>query len=448
MVGIQRLFFRYTATLLVGTLLSLPSLIPSTNAQKLDNIDRERGRLMLKTIKEDIKNNYYDPAFHGLDLDARFRQADEKLNQATSLGQVFGIIAQAVMDLNDTHTNFIPPTRAARYEYGWESQIIGNKCFITAVKPGSDAEAKGLKAGDELITIDGVKPARGNYFTMIYLYGILRPQPGIRLVVQSSSGEQRQLDIMTKIKPRNKLITDIRELTLEYEKNDKLYRHRTQEIGNDLFIWRMPQFDLDEYEIDKMMDLVKKHKSLILDLRGNGGGAEITLLRLIGHFFERDIKVGDLKRRKELKPIIAKTRGERAFEGDLIVIVDSLSGSAAELFARVVQIEKRGVVIGDRSAGAVMRSRFFAHDAGGTSVSLGGNFIGYGVMVTDGDLIMTDGNSLERVGVSPDETVLPTAADIESKRDPVLARAAQLVRVKLDPEKAGSFFPFEWPKLP
>ncbi|MFY9607231.1 MAG: hypothetical protein WAU45_01290, partial [Blastocatellia bacterium] len=64
----------------------------------------------------------------------------------------------------------------------------------------------------------------------------------------------------------------------------------------------------------------------------------------------------------------------------------------------------------------------------------------------DADLIMSDGRSLERIGVTPDETLLPTAADIAAKRDPVLARAADVVGFQLSPEKAGGLFPIEWRK--
>jgi C-terminal processing protease CtpA/Prc len=57
---------------------------------------------------------------------------------------------------------------------------------------------------------------------------------------------------------------------------------------------------------------------------------------------------------------------------------------------------------------------------------------------------MADGKSLEGTGVTPDETVLPTAEDIAAGRDPVLAYAAKLAGLEIDPVKAGKLFPFEW----
>jgi len=113
------------------------------------------------------------------------------------------------------------------------------------------------------------------------------------------------------------------------------------------------------------------------------------------------------------------------------VLVDSRSASAAELFAGVMQIEKRGVVLGDRSSGSVMESKHYSEKTGADTV------IFYGVSVTVADLIMTDGESLEHAGVTPDEIVLPTAADLASGRDPVLSRAAELLGVKISPADAG-----------
>ena len=59
---------------------------------------------------------------------------------------------------------------------------------------------------------------------------------------------------------------------------------------------------------------------------------------------------------------------------------------------------------------------------------------------------MSDGQSLEHVGVVPDELLLPTAEDLASKRDPVLARALNLAGAKVDDAKAGMLFPVEWKK--
>ena len=112
--------------------------------------------------------------------------------------------------------------------------------------------------------------------------------------------------------------------------------------------------------------------------------------------------------------------------------------SASELFARVVQLEKRGVVIGDPSSGSVMESLYYPEKMGMDTV------IFYGASITDADLIMADGKSLEHAGVVPDESAVPTAVDLASGRDPVLAKAAKTLGVELNAEDAGKMFPYEW----
>jgi len=428
--------------------LVLGSTIASVVAQNPpSSFDRDRARTMLNVIKADIKKNYYDPTFRGIDIDARFKEAEEKINKATSQGQLLGIIAQALLDFGDSHTYFIPPDKPYTVEYGWQMQMIGDKCYITAVKPRSDAEAKGLKEGDEVYTIDGFGPVRENLWKILYTYHALRPKPGVRMEVIKPNGQQQQIDVLAKVTQGKRVMdisgggggVDLMDLIRKQESEDRLNRHIYYEL-EDALLWKMPAFDLDEAKVDDMVAKAKKRNAVILDLRGNGGGYEITLLRMISNFFDRDVKLGDIKRRKETKPLVAKTRGANAFTGKLIVLIDSRSGSAAELFARVVQLEKRGIVIGDVSAGAVMRAKSYDHEVGIDTVAF------YGASITDADIIMADGKSLEHVGVIPDELKLPKPSDLAAKLDPVLSYAASLAGIKISPEKAGSMFPAEWKK--
>jgi C-terminal processing protease CtpA/Prc len=216
--------------------------------------------------------------------------------------------------------------------------------------------------------------------------------------------------------------------------------HRYQKVGNTI-IWKMPSFVFDPEQVDVIMrNKINSNAALILDLRNNGGGLVVTLEKLAGYFVEKDTKIADLKGRKEMKPQMAKTVGNNIFKGKLIVLVDSNSGSASEIFARLMQLEQRGVVIGDQSAGAVMQSQRIPMEMGVDSI------IPYGMSVTMADVIMTDGKSLEHVGITPNLLLLPTGADMAAECDPVMSQALELLGEKVAPEVAGKFFPVLWRK--
>ncbi len=412
----------------------------STSAQKPSGVEIGTWRDVLKNVKAELKRSYYDPNFHGMDIDARFKVADEKMKNAESLGQLVGIVAQVLLELNDSHTAFYPPDNASRIEYGWRMQPVGDHCYVRAVRPGSDAAMKGLEAGDKIISIDGRPLDRSKIWLAEYLYYTLRPQSTMRLMIQKPDQPQQPLNIEARVREGTTIMhyREMQEMDLDREEEDRLGRHRYYEPNDDVLIWKMPSFDLDEDGLASKFSKVKNRKALILDLRSNDGGYVDTLERLVGYFFDSDIKIADRRGRKEMKPMIAKSQKEKAFKGQLIVLIDGSSASAAEVFARVVQLEKRGIVIGDRSAGMVMQSRYHPLQVG---VQRG---LGFGITATDADVIMADGKSLEHVGVKPDQWFVPTPQAMKANLDPVLSHAASLVGVQLDPKKAGALFPFEW----
>src|SRR5882724_1050370 len=394
---------------------------------------RKKYSGMLKTIKHDLKDKYYDQHFHGVDIDITFDQADNKLLQAQTNGQALGIIAQAMLDLNDSHTWFIPPYQEVVPDYGWQLNIIGDDCYVTDVKKDSDADKKGIKPGDRVLNIAGVLPVRDNFWKLKYLIYILRPQERLEVVVQTPAGERRQLTIVAELKPTPRADHSYF-FDAIHQQQIRINQSKFYEVGTDLIIWKFPHFNMDEHAVDTLFRRVEGHKALILDLRGNTGGMVKTNERVLRNLFDHNIKVADVKNRYYSTVETVKSRGKNAFTGKLIILVDSGSASAAEITSRVIQLEKRGLVVGDRSDGAVMESIGMWNSVGvGTTVF-------FAESITIADVIMTDGKSLERIGVTPDELVIPTPADLAAHRDPVLSRAAALLGVSLDPAKAGMIY--------
>ena len=414
-----------------------------TQSPQLDKTERERAKQMLKDIERSVRDNYYDKTFRGIDLAAHFEAARGKLEAAVSVGHAYAVIAQALIDFDDSHLYFIPPPRPSTYEYGWHMQMIGEECLVVAVRPGSDAESKGLKAGDRVLRYEAFTPSRRDLWKARYLYQVLSPRATLNLVAQSPGGSPRTLSIAAKVTPGQKVI-EIGILNLLEgqrlldEEEPLVERTRFARVG-DVAVWKLAGFDFDPANVDRLVDeIVKGAASLVIDMRGNGGGSVKTLEQVTRRLFDRDVKIAELKGRKSMKPLLAKKR-KSPFEGKVVVLVDAESGSAAEVLARVVQLEKRGTVIGDRSSGSVMQARQMM-----ASIDIVDGFIPYGVSVTDADIIMADGKSLEHAGVEPDEVLLPTAQNLAAGRDPVLARALALLGAPLDPRTAAQMFPVEW----
>jgi carboxyl-terminal processing protease len=244
-----------------------------------------------------------------------------------------------------------------------------------------------------------------------------------------------------------RLLPKVRDLTgggifeymRELESAVDLTKMRSIELDGDILVLKLPEFAQSEMGVDSMMKKARHKNALIIDVRGNPGGAVATLNEIVRNLFDHDVKICDRVTRDESKPQNAKTIGKNAFSGKLFVLVDSRSASASEVLARLVQIEQRGLVIGDRTAGAVMEARHYPYQIGYDVI------IPYGASITEADLIMTDGKSLEKEGVLPDEMFLPAPTDLAAGRDTVLAHAVELAGGKITPEVAGKLFPVLWP---
>lgn len=404
-------------------LLAMVAVLPAcaqdnTQQQQISDRNRAQAEQMLTTIHDAIKKDYYDPTFHGVDMDARYQKYEAAIKNASTLGEAFRAVAAYLSGLHDSHTFFEPPEISYRFDYGFQMQMIGDRCFVTEVRPGSDAASK-IHPGDEILKLGAFTVNRKDFPDINYYLNSLAPQGALMLQLRDSQGATRSEQVLTKFLPGKKMVdlsvmAGFWDLVLQEEGRNHLLRQRWVESG-DTFIWKIPVFDMTDGVTDEIMGKADKHSSLVIDLRGNPGGAVDSLTYLVGRFFDHDVTIAAPIGRKHQKDEVAKTHG-KTFSGKLFVLVDSRSASASELFARIMQLNHRATVIGDLSAGAVMESRFYPFQIG----VIGGNdlIVAYGASITQDNLIMTDGKSLEDVGVTPDVLIVPTGADLAAGRDP------------------------------
>jgi C-terminal processing protease CtpA/Prc len=419
-----------------ASLLALLLAVPAGLTGQVTKFDRQRAHIMLDVVKGDIRKNYFDTTYAGVPLDAVFDTAGARIDRATALGQLIGAIAQAALELNDSHTAFVPPGMVYRADYGWQVRFVGDTCRILQVKEGSDAEAKGVHSGDALLSLEGYPVTRANLWQLDYLLGAIRPLATLHATLRAPDGTQRDLAIDAKVIERRHIVDpqssfDLDELLREQDAQWTASAPRASEIDDKVVVWQVGRFYGYDGWVDDLLKSARQHQAVVLDLRGNPGGVVSELLRLIGGFSPRMVRVATEVGRKNSTEMTAYSSGPDHATAALYVLIDAGSASASELLARTMQLNKRGTVLGDRSAGAVRESKTFTHSVGNETVAF------YGASVTVADLVMPDGGRLEGQGVTPDELVLPTGEDLRARRDPAMARALALAGVTMTAEQAG-----------
>ncbi len=397
--------------------------------------NREMGLAMLGEMKEVLEEYYYDPKYHGIDLKNKLKAAESRIKTLNYNWQVYRVLAQLLLDFNDSHTSLILPPRTDHFEYGFSTQMIGDQCFVVSVKKGSDGERKGLQIGDQVLRLGRYVPTRGNLWKIMYLVYRLDPNAVIDLKVRHLSGSEEEMSVNA----RTMTDKEYKEDRKKRKDDEAAQPFKCQELSAEIIACKLYTFSTEKSQIDKMMKQVSQHAKLILDLRGNHGGHVSIEEYLTGYMFDHNVKMADTVTRQKTEPRIAKSKEDKSFKGELTVLVDSESASASEVFSRVMQLEKRGKIIGDVTMAAVMTSvrvPLFGQIRALTSEAT--TFTG--MRVTIADVIMKDGGRIEGVGVIPDEAIAPTGEALAKKTDPVLAYVATVLGAKLSPEEAGKLY--------
>ncbi|MBN2448819.1 MAG: carboxy terminal-processing peptidase [Lentisphaeria bacterium] len=149
---------------------------------------------------------------------------------------------------------------------------------------------------------------------------------------------------------------------------------------------------------------------MILDLRGNGGGALEEAVLLAGLFFDSGpvVQVRDFRGRVQKRE---DTDGKTVYGGPLVVLVDRLSASASEIVAAALQDHRRAVIVGEASThGKGTVQTVYSLDRLLTRTNLFDGEPGGSLKFTIQKFYRVNGGSTQVRGVIPD-IVLPSFTD-------------------------------------
>ena len=154
-------------------------------------------------------------------------------------------------------------------------------------------------------------------------------------------------------------------------------------------------------QFDTALDCLKDCRALVLDVRQNGGGTAEVRDKVLGRFVKGSRPCGYFTYRRRglligmtfsswYKPLWRVSERGTTYHRPLVVLTDSATGSAAEMFAFALQDVRNATLIGQRTRGAAATIAYIT-----LPDSLELQYSAYPIH-------RLDGRSIEGVGVAPD----------------------------------------------
>lgn len=295
--------------------------------------------------------------------------------------------------------------------------------YVMAVSPPGPAGRAGVLPGSSILEIDG-RPTEGGGFQELLD------------ALHRHAGETTKLKLKSPDEPKPVEVSLVHRYIEQRSVAETTWADKEKGIG----YVRLATFSEGcakevEAALDELED--KGMKSLILDLRGNGGGSLGETVKILGLFLPPSTTVVTTRGRSEkAEELKTPDRQRRKRDYPLAVLVDRMSASASELTAGALQDLKRATIIGEQSYGKGSVQNI---------VPLGG---GTALRVTIATYHTPSGRTPHRVGVTPDVVVATTDADrdffekkgridslgaeekkaVEEWKDPVIGKSMEFVK--------------------
>jgi carboxyl-terminal processing protease len=273
--------------------------------------------------------------------------------------------------------------------------VVTETCAIVIVAPldGSPAEAAGLRAGDQVLAVDGVSTMGESVSSLVYQ---VRGEAGTDVTL-SVRRDDAELDITI-----TRAVIEIEEVNARMLEDGIGYIQLTSFTDRATGLFR-----------DALQGLLDDGAAgIVFDLRGNPGGYIVAAQGVASQF----VPEGELLFTVESGESVQEWRSESGIAQtdaiEVVVLVDGGSASASEIVAGALQDLDRATLMGEATFGKNTVQIWNDLPNGG------------GLRLTTDRWFTPDHNSAAPDGIQPDVTV-EGAEDPTSEEDPQLDRAVE-----------------------
>ena len=259
---------------------------------------------------------------------------------------IVSLTVNSILAKLDPHSVYIPPKDQAEIAETMKGDFVGiginfymhndSVAVINPVKNGPSAKA-GIKAGDRILYADKTK-----------LFGRKLPNDSLFATLKGQAGSQIELTVYRKSEHKKMKVTIKRDVIPLKSVDVALLLDKTTGY---IKINRFAETTFDEFK--KGLTSLKKQgiKTLVIDVRDNGGGYMEEAIAIADEFLkDKELIVFTKSKKEPTEKTYATEQG--SFEtGNVFVLINENSASASEILAGAIQDNDRGTIVGRRSFG-------------------------------------------------------------------------------------------------
>lgn len=318
---------RKTYIIIILSLLSLSSFAKKDKNEATTNqtLDAIKHVEIYNSVLRELEINYVDTINH------------EKLIKLSLGRMLYGL---------DPYTSYFPASddetlkRLRSGQYGGVGSVItlvDDKPYLSNPYYGMPAQVNGLRAGDEIIEIDGIK-CKGKSISEVS--DLLRGKP------------QTELTIKVQREGHKKTITKTFLRDIIQMPTVPFYAQVAEGVGY-IVILDFIDRTASDFEI-ALNELVNTHNinKLIIDLRGNGGGLVSQAVEIASLFLPKGTEIVSMKGTHESSNFVYRTTRTPIYpDMDLLFLVDANTASSSEILSGSMQDLDRAYIFGERTFG-------------------------------------------------------------------------------------------------